>query len=105
MNSPTRMKSGSLSVPMQQARAGSGQRHSVCGALEQREIELLFERLELRAERGLAQVQLFRGPGELACFSDGDKTAQLVKLHRLSPFHDLGILFYVKLLRRIKWLP
>jgi hypothetical protein len=50
-------------------------------------------------------VQLFRGSGELAGFSDGDKAAQLVKLHRLLPFHPLWAPYYVTFPRCIKRLP
>ena len=65
----------------EQTPAGEGKFHAAGRALEQGQFEFLLERLDLPAHRRLAEMQLFRGTGQVTRLGDGDKTAQLVKLH------------------------
>ena len=59
----------------EQPLAGRRERHPGRAAFEQLHAELVLERLDLGAQRGLAQVQPLGGPGEMAGFGDGDKAA------------------------------
>ena len=63
--------------------AGGRQRHSRRTALEELHAELVLQRLDLGAERRLAQVQPLGRPGEVAEFGDRGKTAKLIELHIL----------------------
>ena len=55
--------------------------HPARGAVEQRHPELVLERLDLGAQRRLADVQPLGGPGQVADLGDHREAAQLVKLH------------------------
>jgi hypothetical protein len=55
--------------------ARGGEQHPAGATLEQLDFELLLERLDLSAERGLTDVQFVRGSGEVAELGDGDKAA------------------------------
>ena len=57
----------------EQAFAGRGQHHSVRRTLEQRHPQFIFEGLDLRTDRGLADVQSFCGPGQVPGLSDRRK--------------------------------
>ena len=66
----------------QQTLTRRGQRHARRRALEQREIELVFERLDLRGQRRLADVQLLRRAGQMARFGYGGKTSEAIEIHQ-----------------------
>src|SRR5690348_3577958 len=65
----------------QQLAAGSGQRHAACTALEQRDVELVLERLDLRRQRWLADMKPLGGTRQLAELGDCRESLKLVQLH------------------------
>ncbi len=65
----------------QELAPGRRQHHAARRPLEQRDAELVLQRLDLRADGRLADVQLLGGPRQLAEFGDRRKAAQLVELH------------------------
>ena len=66
-------------------RPAGRQHHAARDALEQRDAELVLQRLDLRADGRLADVQLLRGARQVTEFGDGGKAAQLVELHGRAP--------------------
>ena len=62
--------------------SGLGQNHSARHAHEERDADLLFELLDLHAERGLRVVYSVRGGGERARLGNRQKRLQLTNLHR-----------------------
>ena len=65
----------------QQRLARDRQRAAAAGAVEELGAEILLERGDLAAQRGLRQVQLLGGPGEVAEPSHLDEAAQLLEVH------------------------
>ena len=57
--------------------AGGGQRGAAPDAIEQPDAELLFQRVDLRAHRGLGELEVLRGAGEALELRDSLKRAQL----------------------------
>ena len=63
-------------VPLrQQPLTGRGQHHAAGSALEQDQVKLVLQRLDLRADSRLADVQRLRGTGQVTGLGDGDKAA------------------------------
>jgi hypothetical protein len=56
--------------------------HATRRAHEQRRADFRFERLDLAAQRGLRDVQPFRGSAHVSFFSDGHEIADLREAHR-----------------------
>jgi len=50
-------------------------------AVEQRDLQRLFQRRDLAGDRGLAEVQRLAGMGEAASLGDGVEHAQLIPVH------------------------
>jgi hypothetical protein len=65
----------------EQFAAGARNLHAVRGALEQAHGEFLFQRLDLGAQRGLAEVQALGRAGQLPGIGDCRKSAKLIQLH------------------------
>ncbi len=65
----------------QQRLARDRQRAAAAGAVEQLGAEILLERGDLAAQRGLGEVQLLGGAGEVAEPGDLDEAAQLLEVH------------------------
>ena len=63
------------------ALASGGQRHARRGPLEQRQAELVFERLDLGRQRRLTYVQLLRRTGQVAGFGHGGETSEASEIH------------------------
>ncbi len=61
-------------------RLGKGQRTAT---VQQPRADLVFQLLDLAAERGLGNIQLFRRSAETALGGDGSKIAQMTKFHVL----------------------
>ena len=58
-----------------QLAAGGREHHAAGNAFEQRDAELVFERLDLGADRRLADVQPLGGAGEVAELGDRGETS------------------------------
>ena len=65
----------------QQRLARDRQRAAAAGAVEQLGAEILLERGDLAAQRGLGEVQLLGGTGEVAEAGHLDEAAQLLEVH------------------------
>lgn len=65
----------------QKAFAAFGQRQPASAAYEQRAAYLLFERLDARADRGLCDIQVPRGPAEAALPRDALEGQELIGVH------------------------
>ena len=65
--------------------AGFGELERACAALEQRGAQLLFQLLDLPAQRGLGDEQALGRAGEIALFGNGDEVAQMAEFHGLTP--------------------
>lgn len=65
----------------QEHRAGFGEFHAALGAQEKARAELLFERLDLLAQGGLGDAQLFRRAREVQFFGRGDEVTELAEIH------------------------
>ena len=65
----------------QQRLARGRQRAAAAGAMEQLGAEIVLERGDLAAQRGLCEVQLFCGTGEVAEAGHLDEAAQLLEVH------------------------
>lgn len=66
----------------QQALASGGQRHARRGSLKQRQVEFVFERLDLGGQRRLADVQLLGRAGQMARFGNGGETSEAIEIHQ-----------------------
>jgi hypothetical protein len=62
-------------APRQQPAARGCEDHAARNALEQRNPELVLERLDLRAHRRLADVQSFSCAGQMTQLGDGSETS------------------------------
>jgi hypothetical protein len=60
---------------------GAGKLHALRAAVEEPYTHLVLERLDLRADSGLAGEKLLRGTRQVLLFSDGEKGAELVEFH------------------------
>jgi hypothetical protein len=58
--------------------------HAARGTDEERRANFCFERLDLPAQRGLRDVQLFRGATHVSFFGNGYEVANLGEAHPLS---------------------
>jgi hypothetical protein len=59
----------------QQRLAGVGRHDAVSGAVEQPDVELPFQRVDLLAQRRLADAEPFRRARDIAFLGDGDEVA------------------------------
>ncbi|MNT54097.1 hypothetical protein D3C72_1912310 [compost metagenome] len=66
---------------IQKQRAGLRQFHAAAGARQQRRPQFFFQRLDLQAQRRLADVQPAGGLAEAQFLGDGDEVAQLAEIH------------------------
>ena len=67
--------------PAQQQAAGLGQLQVPLAPDEQRHPQILFQGLDLVAQRGLAHVQLFGGPGDVQLLGHNHKVLQTPQIH------------------------
>jgi len=68
---------------LDQDRAGRRQLDAPPRTRQERESELLLERLDLSAQRTLSHVQAFCRPAEVPLFGDGDEIAKVTELRRV----------------------
>src|SRR5471032_2516918 len=66
--------------------AGGGGRHTACRAIEQLDIELVFQRLDTAAERRLTQMNPLRRTRETALLGERD---EMRETPRIDLMHDL----------------
>ena len=60
---------------LQEMLPGGSEGHALGAALKQRQAELFFQRLDVGADRRLAQAQQIGGAGQVAFAPDGDESA------------------------------
>lgn len=60
-------------------------------ALEQALANLLLQRLDLPAERGLCEENLLRGAADIAGLGDGDEVTQLAEFHMPEPYQKVWL--------------
>jgi hypothetical protein len=61
--------------------AFGGEQHAAGTAVEERDAEIGFERLDADAERRLRDMQLFGSGKDRAAFGDGNEIAQVTQVH------------------------
>jgi len=66
---------------LQESFSGRQKAHATGGAREERRANLCFERLDLAADRGLRDVQFFRGAAHVSFFCNGNEVADLREAH------------------------
>src|SRR5262245_20050050 len=79
-----------LRGPGEELLAAARQRHPGRIAREELDAELVLERLDLRGQRGLAQMEPLRRPGQVTELGDSDKASKLIELHGFNREHPDG---------------
>jgi hypothetical protein len=69
----------------EQSLAGRREAHRARRALEERGVELCFERSDRPTQRRLGHAEAFGGATEMEFFGDGDEGSDLLQLHWRSP--------------------
>src|SRR6267378_7422825 len=62
-----------------------GERYAARAASQKVHADLIFQVLYLPAQRGLSDPKLRSGPGEVQCFTHGEKISQMPQFHRCVP--------------------
>ncbi|MCY1178974.1 hypothetical protein D9M73_193490 [compost metagenome] len=74
----------------QEQPTGLAQLDPTIGTLEQARADLLFQRLDLLAQRWLGDAQHLCGAAEMQFFGDGDEVAQMTQFHE-NPIRSLKL--------------
>jgi hypothetical protein len=75
---------------LDQGDAARGKARRALGAVDERNAQLLLQRLDVQADRRMAEPDRIPGGGEAALFSDGDEGAKLAEVHTVNNSHILS---------------